>query len=373
MYMKKLIKKLSLAGGIVCAVLLYSCSDMNELSDRFLDEGEIIYAYVADSVAAHTGFKRVEIEIFIGTRRVDKVRVYWNNYQDYTDVQVGSQAGVFRTVIEGLEESTYLFHVVSFDSYGNKSLPVEVSGEAVGDNFKALLRNRLVASAVYTADNEVTVKWGSVPNYSIDCELTYTNTANQSVKLSVPVDETVTVIPDWKSGLSYSTRFIPGDGALDTFSVETVTQDVWKEFKDKSAWTVHSYSGGYHNNDFRPENAIDGNRNTTWHTSVGGFPPADITIDFGPGSALRIDGIVFQNRLDDMGALNHPKKVRWEVSNDLNEWTTILAFEEMTNTKDELWLPCTTSATGRYLHFYMETGWQNLSYSYIGEMGIFQK
>jgi hypothetical protein len=343
---------------------------MNELSDRFLDSGEIIYANRADSAVAHTGYGRVGIDIYITGRRIDRVRIYWNNYRDSADVEIGNRTGCFRTFVEDLDESMYIFQIVSIDDYGNKSLPVELSGETVGENFMSRLRNRAVISAFYTADNEVTVQWGNAPSYGIDCVLSYTDTSGRKVTLNVPASETTTVLSDWKSGLSYVTQFIPAEGAVDTLRLETVNQGVIVELSDKSGWSVTDCLGGYHNEDYSPAKVIDGLPRTTWHTDISKDYPYYIIIDF--GFALQIDGITFQNRLDDAKADNFPKQVKWEASNDLNEWMTILSFDEMSASKDKLWLPCTKSAVARYLKFTMYSGWKGTSYGYIGEMGVFR-
>jgi hypothetical protein len=364
----KFLKHIAFLGSILC-IVTSACSDMNELADRFYQEGEIIYASKVDSVATHTGYKKIGIDIFINTGRIEKVRIYWNNYRDSTDVQAGNRKGILRTVLDNMVESAYIFQIVSIDSYGNKSLPVELSGEVVGDNFVSGLRNRNISSAVYTADDKVIVNWGNAPNYSTNCKLTYTNMENRTLTVDVPVSENTTVITGWKSGLSYYTQFVADENAMDTLRIDATNVAVWKEFSDKSAWSVHSYTGSQHG-DMSPDKAIDGNPLSTWHTNASLNFPYYIVIDF--GVALQIDGIVFQNRLDDPDGTNWPKQVKWETGNDLNTWETVLEFSEMTNTKDELWLPCTTSTSARYLKFNMYSGWNGQPYGYIGEMGIFQ-
>jgi hypothetical protein len=225
MKMKNLIKRLSIVGSIMYMIFLSACSDMNELSDRFLNEGEITYAAKVDSVTAYTGYKQVAIRMFIGNRSVNRVRVYWNDYRDSTDVQVNNQTGFFRTVID-VNESTYIFHLVSFDSYGNKSLPVEVSGEAIGDEFRSLCKNRDIVSAIYSDDTGLTITWGYVPNYSDSCILTYTNIAGETVTFSVSSSDAVTVIADWKDWeerLIYFTHFVYKEAE---FTVDAISQIV---------------------------------------------------------------------------------------------------------------------------------------------------
>jgi hypothetical protein len=234
MNMKKIIiftKQFALAASILC-IVMSSCSDMNDLADRFLDEGEIIYTPKVDSISTHTGYKKIAFDISVNSNRIDKIRIYWNNYQDSMDVQVGNQTGVFRTLLdkdtkgEDMKESSYVFYLVSIDSYGNKSLPVEVSGDVIGDEFKSFLRNRSITSAANVIPNELTVDWGSIPNYSIGNRLTYTNTSDKEVTVAVLNSENQTLISDWKSGLSYVTEFVYDENALDTLYLEGESVDI---------------------------------------------------------------------------------------------------------------------------------------------------
>lgn len=133
--MKNLIKAIYAAIGIFL-LLLVSCSDMNELSDRFLKDGEITYAVLPDSVTIGAGKERLQFEIFIQTNRVKTTRIYWNNYADSVDVEIENKDGVFYKIIENLPEQSYLFNLVNIDQYGNRSLPYEVSGRTLGEKIR---------------------------------------------------------------------------------------------------------------------------------------------------------------------------------------------------------------------------------------------
>jgi hypothetical protein len=378
--MKKYIKYVKqVALGSVLGIALWACSDMNELSDRFLDKGETVYAAKVDSVALHAGYKKVEVELYINTRKIDTVKVYWDDYQQFVNVPVSNQQGVYRTVIDNLEESAYIFHLVSLDSYGNKSLPVEVSGEAFGDNRVSLLRSRNIALAKYSYDNggEVIINWGGEVENSTGCRLAYTNTANEPAIIDVPPDETTTVIPDWKTGLRYSTQFVLGEGSLrGQYNTSEAGLRVLKEVLPKAGWSASASSS---HAGFSPGGLIDGNPMVPWHSNAsGGNMPQWITIDFGSGNARHIDGIVFQGRIDDITDKGFPKRIVWEVSDDNAEWTTILSrFELDYPTSQEpnpLWLPCSVPAAGRYLRCTISETWPNSrSWTYIGEMGIYQE
>jgi hypothetical protein len=204
---------------------------MNELSDRFLDKEETLYAEKIDSAGANTGFKRVEIEVYVKSQRVDFVRVYFtrNAKADSSDIQVGNRAGTFSTIINNMPAFEYLFSLVSFDKYGNRSLPYELSGKVVGDDFQNMLANRPLAN-VNIAGDKITVGWGSAPSYALWSEIMYTNKSGQSVKLIIPVDETNTEITDFGGGRpTYTTLFLPDNNSIDTLRVTPSNLIIFKE------------------------------------------------------------------------------------------------------------------------------------------------
>jgi len=113
--------------AITVCLLFVSCSDMNELSDRFLKKGETTYAALPDSVTVGAGKERVQFEIFITTNRVKTTRIYWNNRTDSVDIEIGNQAGVFYKTIENLPEQSYLFDLVNLDQCEPRSIWESVS------------------------------------------------------------------------------------------------------------------------------------------------------------------------------------------------------------------------------------------------------
>ena len=120
-----------------------SCTKMNDLTDRYLDEGEIAYAAKVDSVGVQAGENRIQLNLHIKAQRIDNVRIYWNNYVDSVDVEIGGRTGVFPVMLDDMPESGYLFQLVSFDKFGNRSLEYEATGSSYGENYKNGLSNRI--------------------------------------------------------------------------------------------------------------------------------------------------------------------------------------------------------------------------------------
>jgi hypothetical protein len=373
MNMKKFItvaKQLALAGSDAC-IALSSCSNMNDLHDKYLQEGEIIYAAKVDSVAVLPGRNRARMSITVRSQRIETVRIYWNDYLDSADVAVNGQVGVFSTVLEGMEENDYIFYMVDFDKYGNKSLPFEASGTVYGDRYASGLSSQRMQTIYYRNDT-VTISWIDAPEGTAYSELTYTDGEGLERTLQIPPDAVTSRIGDWASNIQYRTVFRPEAAAIDTFCTEWKNASVATPHP-AGEWSVAGYTGGYHL-DMKPENAIDGDPMTIWYTNTASRFPFDITVDF--GDTLQIDGIVFQNKPEQhgMSGSNWPKRVKWEASNDVDNpssWKTILELEEMSNTEEELWLPCTMQASARYLKFTMYSGWKSQQAGYIGDMGAY--
>ena len=127
---------------MLLAIASQSCTDMNDLTDKYLDEGEIVYAAKVDSVGVRAGENRIQLDIYVKAQRVENLRVYWNNYEDSVDVEIGGKTGVFPVILDDMPESGYLFQLVSFDKFGNRSLEYEATGSSYGENYKNGLSNR---------------------------------------------------------------------------------------------------------------------------------------------------------------------------------------------------------------------------------------
>lgn len=217
---------------IICIALLafftQSCTKMNDLHQPYLDEGEVIYAAKVDSVASRAGKGRIELEMFILAQRIDKVRIYWNDYKDSVDVQNDNRTDSITTIIENLAEKGYIFKYVSFDKFGHQSLPFEVTGNVYGDRFQATLSNRGIKSTPLSINGETTINWAGAVDKAVRCDLVYINIAGVQVTRKVPMSEVTTEITDFAADLKYRTLFIPEATATDTFYTENVSVDVVK-------------------------------------------------------------------------------------------------------------------------------------------------
>ena len=210
---------------ITAAFFILSCDDMNDLHEGYLAEGEIIYAAQVDSVSIHTGYYRAELELLINSQRIEKVRIFWNDYADSSDISIGSQTGVFFHLLDDMDERDYIFHCVSLDKYDNPSLPFELTGTVYGENYKTQLSNRRVSLAVTAVDsveNVLSLTWTTLSSLDQGVTMEYFNADSTWVQLDVPADEQVTYIESWfpETTFRYSTLYKPTEDAIDVFEAD---------------------------------------------------------------------------------------------------------------------------------------------------------
>jgi hypothetical protein len=231
--------------GFTAAIglITVSCSDMNEKSDEFLDRGSTVYAPKVDSVAAHSGFKKIELEVFVKTQKINVVKISWNNGQNTAEIPVNNQQGVYTKVLEDIAEDGYVFYLTSIDSYGNESLPVEVYGTVYGDKLAAQIKNRNITLADKNGST-VIVTWASPVNYGLFSILSYINTEDSEDSIQVPMSETVTTIDNFKSTLRSRTFFLPAPTAIDTLSTSWKLQSVKSKVTQFVSVTASYTTGG---------------------------------------------------------------------------------------------------------------------------------
>jgi hypothetical protein len=245
---------------------------MNELSDRFLDREETLYAEKVDSAGANTGFKRIEIKVYVASQRIDFVRVYFtrSSKADSVDIQVGNVSGVFSRIIEDMPASEYLFILVNFDKYGNRSLPYELTGRVLGDDYVNGLNRTM--SMVRIVGGILEITWDGAPENSLYSELVYTNSGGGKDTLLIPLDENSRTIDNYASDLEYRTFYQPAPTAIDTFNAfntewtQVSNIPVYRELTlfDKSSWSVISWSSQAW--EARANALIDGSDDTFWHS-----------------------------------------------------------------------------------------------------------
>lgn len=206
------------------AVGFYSCSDMDEYKG-YMDEGEITYTGKIDSLTVFSGKNRVMVQgLFTADPKINEAHIYWNNREDSTVVPVNRTAGVdtMRHIIDGLQEKVYNFEVITRDSRGNKSLPVNTNARVYGERYQNSLNNRpVIVSELFAGNQQTNIEYGSMDLTSgvFATEMRYTDGNGQEQIEIMSIDSDEVILPSVKIGttIDYRTMFLPEPTSIDTF------------------------------------------------------------------------------------------------------------------------------------------------------------
>lgn len=213
------LKNIILMIALGFASFMTACDGMNDLHVGYLKEGERVYTAKVDSVSPGPGNSRINMEVFINSQRINKLRIYWNSYQDSLDYMIEEKRGVFNIMIENLPEREYLFQIVSFDKYGNHSLPVEVTSRTYGEIYQRTLPNRLISSLLKAENGEAVFSWALPANDALYSVLQYTDKDNNLRSKEILSTQLQDTIVDYLpvSSFSYYTVYRPTVNSPDTF------------------------------------------------------------------------------------------------------------------------------------------------------------
>lgn len=221
----KIVKKIS-ALLLLVSLSIIGCTKSDDYL-KYLEEGEIVYTGKIDSLMIYSGRDRVFVKgLFIADPKIVMLRAFWNNGADSLEVPISRTEGVDTLKLNiPVPEGIHNFYFITYDSDGNKSLPVYKTGISYGARYQSGLINRSLNQVGYFAgDNKTTIHWGGIDLTSgarfIDVE--YSNSDGKIIQRRESIDSTVTVLDDLFPSeiLRYRTVYMPDTLSIDTFYSE---------------------------------------------------------------------------------------------------------------------------------------------------------
>lgn len=226
--MKQIKLKILIGLGTLLTICLLtpSCSDINNMHQKWLDEGETIYVGKLDSLKGNGGFYRVQIYGETRyARSAEKCIVRWEgNEKEFLMSDIASD-GIAKILLEDLEEGNHRFFITTYDKEGNRSIVEECFAQVYGEEYQATETPKLVS--IMTPDVEkITLTWSHVEKAK-KVKLSYENRAGEMVDLELPGNVSTTEIQDWKKGgkIESITYVLPEEGAIDVIELDKLTQN----------------------------------------------------------------------------------------------------------------------------------------------------
>lgn len=203
-------------------IFLVSCSDMNDIQQEYLDQGENIYVGKADSLLVNGGYNRVQIQGWMHyAKSADKCVIRWKNGEKSDSIIISSTewqaTDTLRILIDNLEEGAQRFFVQTYDKEGNKSLNVECNGYVYGDNYILTATPKIITLMTPKPEGPIVLTW-SMSDEAVFVDLKYESDDNSMKTMRIPAAEAETILADWKLGGNVETRtvLVPEVAALDT-------------------------------------------------------------------------------------------------------------------------------------------------------------
>ncbi len=245
-------------------MILLSCSDMNDVHDPYLRNGEIIYIGRVDSALVLPGKERFVLRYWITDPRAKELKIFWDEKRDSLvvpipehkstdsiDVWVGDE-------VSPVSEGSYTFQLVSTDGEGLSSVNFDQIGNVYGSMFQATLTNRFLKETTYEPDsNRLTITWGNPTSIrDIGVEMTYFEGDEQKVIKVLNEDGFQTVLENYsvEKGATFRTMYLPEENAIDTFFSASSAIEIIQNV----ALNKPTVASSFLREGFEGSNAVDG-------------------------------------------------------------------------------------------------------------------
>jgi hypothetical protein len=207
----------------IVLILISACSDMNELHDKYLKDGETIYIAKFDSMYLYPGRERVMMKYWLSDPKAKKCVIKWalGNDSIIKDIDVTPLDKPGYLFIENLNEGSVSFDIINRDKeFKFASVKDSYTLTVYGDNFQATLLNVSIKNLKYSSSkSELRYTWAGDYDNTIGYQLKYTDKMGTPIDTLLSVVNRNVVLKQFPSGGSfeYRTLYLPEPTAIDTF------------------------------------------------------------------------------------------------------------------------------------------------------------
>ncbi len=234
--MNKLKQIFSIVGVLLIA--LTACEDMNDMHEKWMQEGERNYVGKIDSVFTVSGDERINFNCYLSDQRVEFVTLKWSELGIAKEVRVPvprhESDEVFSFIVgenETINEGDYTFTMISDDDNGTNSIDLNTIGKVYGEQYRSGLNNRLVTGFELT-DNGIYLEFSNALNSADKGIELYYNSGTEDIVRSYTAEELKVRIfletPDFTTPITYATLYQPKN-CMDIFKADFMTPRIQKD------------------------------------------------------------------------------------------------------------------------------------------------
>ena len=204
--------------------LMASCIKIEEVHQKYIPDGEIIYRAKAKNVIGYSGNNRVKLSWqLICPTLVTKCEIRQND-SVLAEIPVEYKDTVnLEHILNNLEENAQTFSIYSLDSEGNSSIKSDVIVEVFGKNYSNTLRTNTSLKSIWRRVNDkqkVLIRLSERSSSKIiGTNIFYQNSAGKEVNILAD-SETSTIEIDDVANNSYfklQDLFLPTPNCIDSF------------------------------------------------------------------------------------------------------------------------------------------------------------
>ncbi|MGV8138583.1 MAG: DUF4998 domain-containing protein [Mangrovibacterium sp.] len=255
---------------------LHSCKNQDDIYQEFVKKGGYVYPQKTNGLAVYSGYKRIKLTWSAPKDpSVRTAKVYWNNKTEVKDIDYASYTGDrIELDIDGLEERSYTFNLVNFDSNGNQSMMTETTASPYAENWLMMHAERTVSSAqVNGTAADLVMSYGT--DEMIETRFRYVSKNGETVVHTQTMDAISNKIslPDAVSGkrFEFSSSYCPAEGLDTIWNDWTRSTYPISGLLDCKSWGVDVTANQIWDGNFLPTNVLDGinDRNHRWCSAQG--------------------------------------------------------------------------------------------------------
>lgn len=329
----------------------------------------------ADGLTAYPGKNRAKLEWTVPSDAVSS-RVFFNS-GDVLEVPVTDHKSTQNVIVEPLAEGDQTLRVVTLNAGGQHSSPRGIVVKVFGDAYQnGLTTRKFLLDQSSIESTSAQLAFGEAAEGEIGVRIVYTNTsgAKDSVMMSSSERSKTISNIDTEQPYHHYSLYKPVADAIDEFSsskVNTFEAQMFDFEKDKWTATVSSYPQW--DPSMLPENAIDNDINTQWHSNPWDPPstlPQWLQVDM--QREKKISGFYFvQSQTESSNGL--AKNFVFEVSTDGTNWT-VVKESEVTTSLVRQGFEFDRQVTARYFKITILAGQDpNVYWSQIAEIDLYNE
>lgn len=244
-------------------LVLCSCDRQDDTYRQYIVPGGYNYPARVQKVETRSGYLKVELSWDVSLDPAVKfARIYWDSARDSVDVDYSAAVdGRVSTLVDNLEDRSYTFNIVNFDSSGNRSLPTEVTVAPYGDGWLSTHAERRIATAEMHGSDAV-ITMGTPIGEMTDTRFRYKKSNGEVVehKVKLAADQSSILLPDAMKGKYFEQQsaYCPENGIDTVWTNNWIKSSVPISYNIDKSKAVATVTSNQTRSPYLPQLAIDG-------------------------------------------------------------------------------------------------------------------